>query len=326
MFGRSTPEEYGPDDIERGTLLLFRIESVLQYLRRFLVEWIDTGFFDVKSEETTYRSERPLSRAFAPKRNELSVIFPPPQAIQAIAKFYEGELRYTCSGFFVHLFKVVERIDVEIRIEGISEEELHIKPQGGMNFGSDREIVGYMLALSSPDPELIATAFFMSFYKSEFVFRLMRCNKCKVYKVLEHPPQKTYRYGWHCKDCRGKVTAYRFLKKSRAAAREKWMNLAVGACRAWDAKSSRAKHTVHVPEQYSDGSPFMREPTELEKKHQKADKINSIFNYVNASLGWKDKIKRNTITRNLTEIELRAKGESLEIENSKPESVSLTTR
>jgi hypothetical protein len=147
-----------------------------------------------------------------------------------------------------------------------------VGPRGGIQYEPTMRGV-------DTDPETLAAGMFLYFYSSEWPYRLMRCHHCGVFSVPARKLRSSYVRGWHCNRCSRKVSAMVSVADSRKARRDKWLKLAVDAVTRW------------------------------EETPQKQDRIEWIKNAVNKGLPLMDRIKRNTITRNLKEIENRAKGD-----------------
>lgn len=109
---------------------------------------------------------------------------------------------------------------------------------------------------------------------------IMRCNRCRAIFSPDRKPRNRYERGWHCLKCRYTAAAQSATDARRDENRKKWMALAVTAYRDYISKPRRSTHNVSV---------FV------------ADRVNEKLKPVN----W---ITRNTITRNLKEIEVRAAG------------------
>lgn len=126
------------------------------------------------------------------------------------------------------------------------------------------------------DSRFIAAWLFMEFYNSDWTTKLVKCRECSKYAV-PRTVRKSYEHGWYCsKKCRN-VKNKKTIAVIRKKEHDKWFNLAVNACIEWD--SSAVK------------------PSD--------DWIRWITEKVNEKMT--NKIKRNTITRNLSKIEEEAR-------------------
>jgi hypothetical protein len=147
-----------------------------------------------------------------------------------------------------------------------------IGPQGGIQYEPTS-------GSANDDPETMAAGIFLMFYRSKWLYRLMMCHHCGAFEVPKRVPRTSYVRGWHCIACSRKVPAFVSVNNSRMKRREEWLTLAVKACQ------------------------------KLKSRPQKADRVAWITSEVNTgleALRSRERIKRNTITRNLTEIEKRA--------------------
>jgi len=122
-------------------------------------------------------------------------------------------------------------------------------------------------------PEMYAVNLFLGFYGSPWIFRLMRCAKCRTYQLV-NAPRKSYVRGWHCAGCSKTAAATRSVSKARATLLESKLQ----ACAAAWAKD----------------------------KPRHANRVVWVLEQANKQLGWRSHIKRGFITRNLTEIQKRA--------------------
>lgn len=271
------------------------LPQIQPMVRRFVEEWIETGF-------RPDGSEMPYQRAFIPKgrpqgealadymRNARSEA---PKAIHAIAELHGAEIRpntgyYSLDTIDMEKETRAERAD---RMQNASLEaqskfqmlldlrspktvlpdfRVVIGPQGGFTFRPDPFV--------EPTSQNLAAVIFSEFYCSELRFRLMRCNRCKAMVLPDRKPRTRYERGWHCDKCRNSAAAQSATDASRARFREQWFALAVDAYREYVSKPRRSTH---------DESAFLAER-------------------VNRNLPYSSRIKRHTITRNLTKIQAAA--------------------
>jgi hypothetical protein len=128
----------------------------------------------------------------------------------------------------------------------------------------------------SDDPEVAAAGMFLEFYRSEWLFRLMQCRHCRKFAVPNRKPRNSYVRGWLCSKCSKTVPAAAATENSRRCRHKQWFDLAVDAC---------------------------IELNVLSLERRGIDRVAQITEKVNAGLPLMDRIKRNTITRNLAEID-----------------------
>jgi transposase-like protein len=132
----------------------------------------------------------------------------------------------------------------------------------------------------SLSPEELAAWGFLVFWQSSCLFTLMRCASCREFAVPNSKLRESYVRGWHCPLCRNNSSAKAATTASRKHHRDEWFELAVEAFLNY---SSRA-----------------RRPTQ--------DSVAFITERVNKALAFSRKIQRNTITHNLTKIQVEAAG------------------
>ena len=128
-------------------------------------------------------------------------------------------------------------------------------------------------------PEELAAMAFLYFWNSDQLFTIMRCVHCGVYEI-SRKARKSYKRGWYCALHRNSASAMSSTAEIRKSHRAKWFSLAVAAYREYETKPRRAKN----------------------------DRVLFIRDQVNDHLPTLDKIKRNTITRNLAKIQVAAEG------------------
>lgn len=251
-----------------------KLWSIQRKLRAYIDEWIDTGFQSDGSERPTRRNFKPRFRGEVegsstsrPKWDSPPEAFlPPPNAVAALAKLHRGKA-----------IPIGLHYDIEFEKENSLPVQMRIDPRGGIDYFLRRE-------WSGSSAELRAAQIFYWFYRSSFVFLLMRCNRCKALTVPRTKPRKRYERGWHCDNCRNSAAALAATASKRGQLRERWFALAIDACVEYGSQSRRSTHDVCA---------FITER-------------------VNRSLPYSNRIKRNTITRNLKEIQAQAesKGEN----------------
>lgn len=249
------------------------LRSIQRQLRVYIDEWIDSGFQPDGSECPRKRNFKPIFRnsgdGTAPGRPKWNfppeAYNPPPAAVTALAKLHRGD----AVPFGMHY-----EIQIEKGIEPAI--AMSIAPRGGIDYYLRRAWLG-------SSAELRAAQIFYTFYRSNFVFLLMRCNRCKALSMPRIKPRKRYERGWHCDKCRNSAAAQAATDAKRNQFREQWFALAVDAYRGYRSKPRRSTHDV---------SAYLTEQ-------------------VNKRLPYSTRIKRNTITRNLKEIQNRVelKGE-----------------
>lgn len=243
--------------------------AVQKFLRSFLEEWINTGFH-------ADGSEWPDERNFAPKilppemnwegwseKGGLPDRIQPPHALEAMAKFCNGTLQVNCGS---GTYDIVSHREAETD----SSVTVFIGPKGGILYEPTSS------ETHRHDPEMVAAGMFLMLYRSgsEWLFRLMQCRQCGSFDVVKKP-RKSYIDGWYCsKKCRN-VKAMVTTEKNRESKRKRWFGLAVDACARWDAMSPKPR----------------------------AERIVWITEQVRSKLVLANKIARNTITHNLSEIE-----------------------
>lgn len=243
------------------------LRSIQRQLRAYIDEWIDTGFVSDGSEFPDRREFKPRLRdrgdgtaISRPKWNEPPEDYaPPPAAVCAIAKLHHGKAVPSIGRY---------RIDVEDNAK--SPVEMSISPGGGVNY--------FLREKGRRNTELRAALIFYWFYRSNWVFWLRRCNRCKALSMPTTKPRKRYERGWHCDKCRNSAAAQAATDARRARLREQWLGLAVDAYREYRSSPRRSTNDV---------SAFIAER-------------------VNKRLPYNSRIKRNTITRNFKEIQIRA--------------------
>jgi hypothetical protein len=242
--------------------------EIQELLRRLIEEWIDSGFQANGSEEPSKRnfSPKPCRETWADDGE--ANLFPPPKAVTEMARLLGGTLLTRVSRDEPMVFQAGVNLQA-----GVDRRfSVTIGAKGGLDFSPTMT--------RHDDPGLIAAGLFLEFYRSEWLFLLMRCRNCGLFSVPDRKPRERYVRGWHCPKCSKAIPAVLSVQKSRAALRERWFTLAVQALQKWNAKPRRAGNTgraVWIAEE------------------------------VNKGLRRVDRISKNTITRNLSEIEECAK-------------------
>jgi hypothetical protein len=128
-------------------------------------------------------------------------------------------------------------------------------------------------------PKELAAMGFLYFWNSGQLFTIMRCAHCRIFEI-PRKARKGYVRGWHCKRCRSSASAMAATAATRKSIRKRWFARAVNAYRDFDHQPRRAKN----------------------------DRVEFITKRVNDGLSALHKIKRNTITSNLTKIQAAAEG------------------
>ncbi len=265
--------------------------AVQREFRQYLEEWIQTGF-------QPDGSEWPEQRNFAPPQSAEPFSGKPfPRALESLAKFWNGSLLVAINKSAGSSYLIVPSQRANADNDPPARLSVEIGPQGGFGYQPSMskrraylaseheqenppELKGLRIAdrskyVSEPvNPEPVAAGLFENFYRSEWLFRLMQCQHCRSFAV-PNKPRKSYVRGWHCRKCSSKVTAAKATERSRKQQRDNWLNLAVDACARWDAMSRKPRF----------------------------DRIQWITEEINKKLRWANRIKRQTITRNLSEIE-----------------------
>lgn len=246
----------------------------IPWLRCYIDEWIDSGFLADGSESPHQRHF--VARSCRDQWNMddgLPNIYPAPNALSAVARYHHGTLMVqlldpssTQTGEVCGLYFIVEDESVQNMNNRI---DIYVGTNGGLAYTPK-------FRLDDSTPETLAAGFFVGFFRSEWIHRLMRCNRCWALAAPERMPRKRYERGWHCPGCIRKASATVSTQITRAGVRERWMNLAAKAF------------------------------ADYEKRGIKSDCVLWIKDRVNNYLPAAQHIKRNSITRNLAEIQTRA--------------------
>ena len=260
------------------------IQEAQQLLQKHLSAWIESGFRFPKDDIEKAEGEKELSPmppwATATKRTlgeEPKHRSYETWECEAVFKAMEGLLN--CTLHVVRrssppsLFIFQANYDECQHPRGLL--SVIVKPSGGIE-ASPGLVAGYL----NPD-ELAAWAFFI-FWKSPWLFILMRCARCGIFAIPDGRVRKSYKRGWHCARCRNSASARAATAEYRKVFRRRWFGNAVNAYLDFERRSHRAKN----------------------------DKVQFITKRVNESLPALYKIKRNTITHNLAEIQAAAEGRS----------------
>jgi hypothetical protein len=125
--------------------------------------------------------------------------------------------------------------------------------------------------------ELAAYGFFL-FWQSQWLFTIMRCANCGKFDIPERKPRSSYIRGWHCEVCRNSASAKAATADARKSMRNRWFELAISASREYDRRSRRSGN----------------------------DRVRFVTTRVNRDLPALQRIKRNTISRNLAKIQAEA--------------------
>lgn len=128
-------------------------------------------------------------------------------------------------------------------------------------------------------PNELAAMGFLYFWNSGQLFTLMRCANCGIFSVPSKV-RKSYVRGWHCDRCRNSASAKAATAETRKRIRDGWFTRAVDAYLKFDRRPHRltSNRTLFIVEQVNSGLPIL------------------------------DRIKRNTVTRNLAKIQTAAEG------------------
>lgn len=245
-----------------------RLRSIQRKLRAYIDEWIDTGFQPDGSESPGKRNFKPMLRGGSEGEDATRAKWnSPPEAFEPPPTAISALAK-------LHRGKAVpfgRRYEIEVEKDTKDRVQIRIGSDGGIDYFLSKEWMG-------SDPELRAAQIFYWFYRSNCIFFLMRCAHCKVLDVPQTKPRRRYERGWHCDKCRNGAAAQAATAAKREQNRERWSALAVDAYREYMEKSRRATHDV---------SAFITER-------------------VNKHLPYCDRLKRNTITRNLKAIQAKA--------------------
>lgn len=250
------------------------LQSIQRKLRAHIDEWIDTGF-------QSDGSEYPAKRNFKPRfRNGNDPVIASRPKWNSPPEAYDPPPDAIAALAKLHRGKALPfglHYEIEFEKKDSLPVQMRIDSRGGVDYFLRQEWLGSVA-------ELRAAQIFYWFYRSSLVFDLMRCNRCKSLSVPRTKPRKKYERGWHCDKCRNGAAAQAATAMKREQFREQWFALAVNAYREYQLKPRRATHdlSVFVAQQVNRGLPFSA------------------------------RIKRNTITRNLKEIQAQAesKGEN----------------
>jgi transposase-like protein len=245
-----------------------KLRSIQQRLRAYIDEWIDTGFQSDGSECPGKRNFQPMFRGWSEGAAATRPEWnSPPEAFEPPPAAISALAR-------LHRGKAIpfgRHFEIEIEKDTKQSVQIRIHPDGGIDYFLSKEWLG-------SDAELRAAQIFYWFYRSKCIFFLMRCAHCKRLDVPKTKPRRRYERGWHCDKCRNGAAALAATSAKRGQVREQWSALAVNAYREYTSKSRRATHDVSA----------------------------YITERVNKHLPFADRIKRNTITRNLKAIQAKA--------------------
>jgi hypothetical protein len=240
-------------------------------LRLYIDEWIDSGILPDGSE-------MPYERGFAPRARRQTEDFwdyaktvpkEAPCAVRALADLHRASVN-----FFDGEYVLSAGAEARPTSAGLGR-------KGGITYFEGPTVF-------PPSGSGFAAQLFLEFFRSEWLYRIMRCSRCKALAVPDRKPRKRYERGWHCDKCRNSAAAQAATDARRARIREKWFSLAADAYREYVSKPRRSSHDV---------SAFLTE-------------------HVNKGLPYSSRIKRNWITRNLKEIIARAESKE-ERQNAK---------
>lgn len=216
-------------------------------LRELVDEWIDSGIQADGSEQP--RSRR-LSDAsvveYVEAEGIVSAVGKPKSRIRRMVNDYQ------------------QRYPMFIQLQDDGRTLPVFAAEGGDELRADKR---------PPMPGREVVRLFIQFYDSPWIFRLMRCARCRTYQLV-NAPRQSYVRGWHCAGCSKTAAATRCVSQARADERERKLQ----ACAAAWAKG---------------------EPKHAERRAWVLEQANKLFPYGNL-------IKRNFIARNLAEIQARA--------------------
>ncbi|UWZ85272.1 hypothetical protein [Occallatibacter riparius] len=157
------------------------------------------------------------------------------------------------------------------RYQQVHPPRLHVRPRGGIDISFAAE--GFEVKSGDQVPAQAAIRLFIEFFRSEWIFRLMRCAHCRTYQIIRSP-RREYVRGWHCSACRKTAAAATSVKKSRELMQMRRLNAAARAiCSGLPARAEKALW---------------------------------IAGRANHALALHERIKRNWVTRNLAQIEQMA--------------------
>jgi len=145
---------------------------------------------------------------------------------------------------------------------------MRMEPRGGFRFAP------ILFGHAWPGNMLAAWAFYFFWQQDTWRFRLMRCAHCRFFSIPERKTRKSYVRGWHCERCRNSASAKAATANLRDSLRKRWFARAVSALLEYEGGPRRAGN----------------------------DLVQFITDRVNAGLKPTNRIKRNTITRNLAAI------------------------
>jgi hypothetical protein len=223
-----------------------------------LEEWIWTGF-------QADGSEMPGERNFAPKQNYDSPNFelhPAPKALKAMADYLGGNLMLIPekSGELAYVISVIPDSAPNSKTSGFA---VDIGSKGGFRYRPATR--------HQADPKSIAGGMFMQFYRSEWLFSLMQCRRCRKFAMPTSKPRKRLERGWNCPKCSHAAPN----EAKRDDRRKELRRLTSEACARWDA---------------------------MPQGRQRGERVVWLAGKVNENMPMGDHITRNTITRILKDI------------------------
>jgi hypothetical protein len=229
---------------ERSSLRVVDVEAVQGELRSYIEEWIETGIQNDNSEKRD-------QRRFVPAQSVGTVepaVFP--KALRALANVWGGDLLVRAPRTGPWTYQIVSNAQKQAFVAM----NIAIGPTGGLEYhpiirkrtdptesgsamidpeSASQLNIGDRDAQDQFDPIPIAAKIFEAYYRSEWLFGLMQCRRCRTFEAPKPPesrtPRKVFERGWHCRRCShaAPTEARRLKKKSElinltAKAYEKW--------------------------------------------------------------------------------------------------------
>lgn len=196
------------------------IRKLQEELRSFIGEWIDSGL-------QPDGSERPQARHFEPRyrpENDAAAaearFLPPPRVATAIAEYMGGDL--------IVMAHHDRGLWYAIRANGLTKPIVPGEPLEYPALSSLRRADD-----AAHSRRVTATVLFLQFFRSDSIFRLMKCRKCQAFYCPERLLRESYIRGWHCEGCRNSAAAPQHVKTTRANARDRWLAFAAEALNQW---------------------------------------------------------------------------------------------
>lgn len=167
------------------------------------------------------------------------------------------------------IFALQARNENQVPLKGTL--SIRFNPRGGIQ-AVPIVFRGYL----KPD-ELAAYGFFL-FWQSPWLFTIMRCARCGKFAIPQRKTLSSYVRGWHCEKCRNIAGAEASTAATRKSIRDRWFVRAVSVWLKVEGRSFRDSD----------------------------ERVRLITEWVNEGLPAQQRIKRNSITHNLTEIQAEA--------------------